>query len=30
MRMTYGGFTVAIALLAGFLAGSLFKGGAKH
>jgi hypothetical protein len=28
--MTYGGFTVAIALLAGFLAGSLFKGGAKH
>jgi hypothetical protein len=28
--LTYGGFTVAIALLAGFLAGSLFKGGAKH
>jgi hypothetical protein len=28
--MTYGGFTVAIALLAGFLAGSLFKGGGKH
>jgi len=27
---TYGGFTVAIALLAGFLAGSLFRGGAKH
>jgi hypothetical protein len=28
--LTYGGFTVAIALLAGFLAGSLFRGGAKH
>jgi hypothetical protein len=28
--MTYGGFTVAIALLAGFLAGSLFKRGGKH
>jgi hypothetical protein len=28
--MTYGGFTVAIALLAGFIAGSLFKGGGKH
>jgi hypothetical protein len=29
--LTYGGFTVAIALLTGFLAGSLFRGGsAKH
>ncbi len=27
---TYGAFTVAIALAAGFLAGSLFKRGAKH
>lgn len=28
--LTYGAFTVAIALLSGFLAGSLFKKGARH
>jgi hypothetical protein len=28
--MTYGAFTVAIALAAGFLAGTIFKRGAKH
>jgi hypothetical protein len=28
--VTYGGFTVAIALLAGFLAGTIFKKGGKH
>ena len=28
--MTYGAFTVAIALAAGFLAGAIFKRGGKH